>query len=454
VEPNSPPVETADAAVTSSVAASSGLLFAARLATNAGYFVAVVLIAHALHPAGRGSVAFITVTALLIAAASLIGMDNATMVYAARHESLRATLLANLLFVGTVIPLAFGGAVCLLLFELPGVRPHSVLPLDLLILLAGAVTTSIGNCGSAYLVGCRRFRAKTIADAVMPWSYAAFLLANYSLSQITVTRAVAAWTVAQFLAAAIYCSASFSIAGVSRPSWPLLRENIAFGVRSWIGSISAFLNARVDQTIMGVISTEQNLGIYAVAVNASEIVLYLPSAVSVALLPNIASSPAKERVAQTLRIARTLLVITLVSILAAAIAGWFLIPPVFGHAYQGSVDPFLWLLPGALGYACLRIFMAALLASDSPARASLGPAAALVTGVALDLILIPYYGAEGAAIAASLAFFAGGLTAIAAHRSMARYRWGELVPRREDAMLIKGLARRLGLGLRSIARSR
>ncbi len=454
MDPNNPPTETPDATGTGSVAGSSGLLFAARLATNSGYFVAVVLIAHALHPAGRGSVAFITVTALLIAATSLIGMDNATMVYAARRESLRATLLANLLSVGTVIPLIFGGIVCLTLFALPGVRPVSVRPIDLVILLAGAVATSVGNCGSAYLVGCRRFRAKAFADAVMPWSYAAFLFAIYSFSQVTVTRAVAAWTAAQLLAAAIYCTASLPIAGINRPNWPLLRESISFGVRAWTGSISAFLNARVDQTIMGLISTEQNLGIYAVAVNASEIVLYLPSAVGVALLPYIAASPPKERVSQTLRIARTLVVITLISILVAAIAGWFLIPPVFGHAYRGSVDPFLWLLPGALGYACLRIFMASLLASDSPARASLGPAAALVTGVVLDFILIPYYGAVGAAIAASLAFFAGGVTAIAVHRAKIRYRWSELVPKREDATLIRGLIRRIALSVRSAMRSR
>ena len=208
MDSNDPLVEPAETIGTGSVAASSGILFAARLASNSGYFFAVVLIAHALHPAGRGGVAFITVTALLIAAASLIGMDIATMVYAAHHESLRATLLSNVLSVGTVIPLILGGIVCLTLFALPGVRPHNVLPLDLVILLAGSVATSIGNCGSAYLVGCRRFCAKTLADSVMPWSCAAILFVIYSFSQMTATRAVATWTGAQLLAAVIYCAAS------------------------------------------------------------------------------------------------------------------------------------------------------------------------------------------------------------------------------------------------------
>ena len=454
VTSNNPPPEPTSGTGGDSVAASSGLLLAARLATNSGYFVAVVLIAHALHPAGRGGVAFVTVTALLIAAASLIGLDNATMVYAARNESLRATLLANLLSVGAVMPIVVGGTVCLTLFALPQVRPGNVLPIDLIILLVGSVATSIGNCGSAYLVGCRRFRAKALSDLVMPWGYATLLVGIYSLSHMTVTRAVAAWTVAQLLQATIYCAAALSIAGISRPSWSLLHESISFGVRSWAGSISAFLNARVDQTIMGLISSEQSLGIYAVAVNASEIVLYLPGAVAVALIPAIAASPPKDRLLQTLRVARVVLVLTLISVLMAAFAGWFLIPPVFGHAYRGSVAPFLWLLPGALGYASLRIFNSALLASDSPTRASIGPTAALATGVAFDLILIPLYGARGAAIAATLAFFAGGLTAVAAHRGKSRYRWGELVPRRDDARLFKALVKRAATSARSVARRR
>ena len=43
-----------------------------------------------------------------------------------------------------------------------------------------------------------------------------------------------------------------------------------------IGSLSRFLNFRVDQILMGFLASEAALGIYAVAVNASEVLLYLP----------------------------------------------------------------------------------------------------------------------------------------------------------------------------------
>jgi hypothetical protein len=70
-----------------------------------------------------------------------------------------------------------------------------------------------------------------------------------------------------------------------------------------------------------------------------------------------------------------------------------------------------------------------------------------VTGVALDLVLIPRYDASGAASAASAAFLAGGLVALAAYRRHYPFGWRELVlPRRGDLDVLRALARPLGAG--------
>ena len=69
----------------------------------------------------------------------------------------------------------------------------------------------------------------------------------------------------------------------------------------------------------------------------------------------------------------------------------------------------------------------------------------LVAGVALDLVLIPRYGATGAAIAASIALLAGGAAAATAYGLRAGLRPGALVPRREDvALLVTRATRRAG----------
>jgi hypothetical protein len=67
-----------------------------------------------------------------------------------------------------------------------------------------------------------------------------------------------------------------------------------------------------------------------------------------------------------------------------------------------------------------------------------------VTGVVLDLVLIPRFGANGAAAAASVAFLAGGATALLAYRLNSPFGWRELVlPRRSDLAVLRALARPL-----------
>jgi len=121
-----------------------------------------------------------------------------------------------------------------------------------------------------------------------------------------------------------------------------------------------------------------------------------------------------------------------------------LLPAVFGDAFGASVEPFLWLLPGALGFAATAVFSNALMASTSPGLSSLGPLVSLVVGVALDLVLIPRFGATGAAAAASSAFLAGGAVAVAVYARRSPFAWSALLrPRREDLDLLRALARPL-----------
>jgi O-antigen/teichoic acid export membrane protein len=56
-----------------SIAGNSLRVLGAQVAGNAGYFVSVLLLARGLEPADRGAVAFVTVSALVIAALAGLG---------------------------------------------------------------------------------------------------------------------------------------------------------------------------------------------------------------------------------------------------------------------------------------------------------------------------------------------------------------------------------------------
>ena len=121
---------------------------------------------------------------------------------------------------------------------------------------------------------------------------------------------------------------------------------------------------------------------------------------------------------------------------------WFLIPLAFGPDFRDSVGPFMWLLPGGLGYTALSIFTTSLLASRAPGLSSIARSVALGAGLALDLALIPVFGASGAAAAASAAFLAGGVTAAFLYRRGHHFGWAEMVPTLDDVVFLRLVAAR------------
>jgi O-antigen/teichoic acid export membrane protein len=414
-----------------------------KVSGSLGYFAAVVLLARALGPTDRGTVAFITTTALVTSQLANLGVSSATSVFAARSPSLRPALLANITLVTLVGATTVGLCVVALLVLVPGLRPEGI-DADALALLALGTTASAGaSAGYAYLQGCRRFRPFSHVQASLPWAYAVGLAVIDLTVGLTIVRALAIWTAVEAVAAMLLLAAGAAGTGWSRPDIRVLRDSVRFGARAWIGSLSQLLNARTDQIIAGIISTEAVLGVYAVAVNASEVLYYLPSAAATALLPAVAAGEPATRVERTLRVYRAILLLTLALIVVAAAVGPLLLPLAFGDAYQPAVVPFLLLLPSAIGFATMSVFSGSSLASLAPGRSSLGPLAALVCQTTLDLVLIPRAGASGASIAATVALLVGGAVAVLLYRSRFPFAWALLRPRSGDLNTIRSLARRL-----------
>jgi O-antigen/teichoic acid export membrane protein len=434
--------DVGDDAQTPSVAGGSAWLFGTQLVANAGFFVAVLLIARGLGPAGRGTIAFITVTALVVGRATKVGVTEATTVFAAQRPAQRATLLTNLI-VFTLVGSGLGTLlVCGGLILAAAWRPAGIGSMELLALAFAIMANALVVAGNAFLLGCGRVRARSILTAIGPWLYAGIVAASWYLDRVTVTRAAFAFAVAEAVWAAALLIISVRAARLARASLSLLRESIAFGLRAWIGTLSAFANARADQILMGFMVSEATLGIYAVAVNGAEMLLYLSQATASALLPVLSRDSLHRGKERSLRVFRSMLLITLGSMLVAAAVGPSLVPLVFGHAYDASTTPYLLLLPGAVGFAATSVFSSSLLAASWPGRSSIGPMVSLAVGLGLDLLLIPGFGASGAAIASSAALLAGGAVCIVLYRNRSPFPWKQLCPTRRDVAELLLLTRK------------
>jgi O-antigen/teichoic acid export membrane protein len=425
------------------------LLFWAQIVGNSGLFVGLLLVTRALGPSGRGTVAFLTVTALITAWIARLGVTEATVVFAAQRPEARRVLLTNSFTFSTLAGMAGAVIVCGTLWLVPAARPHGVGDVELAILAFSIVAACLADAGYRFTLGCSRFRTHALVTAVTSWVYPLLAVVLWAAFGLTVALATFVWAATQALRALLLFSFALRReGGFGRPSLRLLRETISFGVRVWFGTLADSLGFRIDQILLALIASEAALGFYVVAVNLSEILLYFPGAVATALLPLAARSEAGPRLDQTLRAFRSAGYVTLASLLLSALLAPPLIPLVFGPEFEASITPFLLLLPGLIGFTAMIVFCNALIASSLPSLSSIAPAVCFAAGVALDFALIPFFGASGAAAAASAGYLAAGLTALLIYRRRAPFPLRELVvPEPGDFAVLRTLvpSRRVSL---------
>jgi O-antigen/teichoic acid export membrane protein len=411
-------------------------MLAQQVVTNVGQFAAVIVLAHALGPSGRGAVAFVVSTSLLVGQVLRFGLTSATTYLTAQRPEVAPRLLANGLLTALASSTVASTLSVLVLVAWPSLRPSAVGTAGLVALCLGIVGGDINAVAGALLLGRHRFAAFAVASSMAAWVYAGATFIAFLAFDLEPDSAMLIWGVCGLLGALLLLGCSLYGTGLGRPDAALLRTALRLGARSAAGELAGTTNARADQTIMGAIAPTAELGLYAAAVNAGEVLLYVPNAVGNALLPNLVATEQKDFAHTTLRAFRMVAAITGIAVVAAAAAGWLLIPVVFGARFDGSVAPFLLLLPGALGYGAQRVFSVALTGLGRPGRSSLGLVAGLLTGLALDVLLIPSFGANGAAIAASAAFIAGGMTALLVFRGSVSFDLRALAPGPADVRAV------------------
>jgi O-antigen/teichoic acid export membrane protein len=434
----------ADADGGDSIARGSAPLFWAQVVGNGGLLVAVVPIARELGPTGRGTVAFITVTAIIAATLARLGVTEATTVFCARRPAQRPALLTNLLLSVSSAALVAALVVCGTLELVPRLRPPGIGDAELAVLAGAMFASGLSDAGYMFVLGCSRFRLHALVTATAAWLYAGTMWLLAVTGEITVVHATLIWVLTQAAKAAVLLVASARAEGLGRPEAGLLRESLAFGLRAWIGTLSTAFNERLDQILVALLASEAVLGLYATAVNAFDVLLYLAAAAATAMVPLVARADPALRTGRVLAAFRAVTLVTAIGIALAAAAGPELIRLVFGARFHDSTAPFLWLLPGALGFAALAIFSSALVGSSAPGRSSAGPLVSLVVGISLDFVLVPPLGASGAAIAASAGLLGGGVVALLLYRRLSGFPLRALVmPELGDADLLRALAQPL-----------
>ena len=147
------------------------------------------------------------------------------------------------------------------------------------------------------------------------------------------------------------------------------------------------------------------MGHYTLATSLAEKVWMLEGTVMQAVLPDVISSTRERATALVARTARSLLLFAGTFSLLLAIAAPWLVPALYGQQFQPAVPLIVLLLPGVTLLSVGRVFSSYY--SGQLGRPQVVSAVAIVTALAsagLYAVLVPSYGAFGAAIGSSLSY--------------------------------------------------
>lgn len=388
--------------------------------------LAGVVISRVLEPEGRGAYAVVVTLAGTAIALSHLSVEQAHLSMWHEREK-RRQLAANAVILAAVLgSLAAGGAY--LVVQLLGQDRMPVYSDFALIVALAAVPSALlvlySNSLAALASRVDRLNRGLLLAAA---AQTLVLLGLAAVGRLTVTAVVVVWAAATALPLV-------STLPILRPrrrelSLPVLREEVARGLRYHAGVALLFLLFRVDIFLVNGFRSTEEVGLYALAVTLAELVYLLSDSVAQAIVSRQAAGNATDAVNVTaLAIRLTLLGAAALVVLLAA-AGPFLLPIVYGEAFRGSVPAFLVLLPGVLTFAVGRPVAALMAARGRPGIIAGLSAAAFVMNLALGVLLIPSHGIVGAALASSLAYGLLCVGYLMAARRVAGCAWSDFVPR-------------------------
>jgi O-antigen/teichoic acid export membrane protein len=411
--------------------------------------VNVLLIARALGPVGRGEVTFLMTVAGITGYVFNLSVHESNANFSGLKAGRIPALATNsVLFAVALGAVAAAAAVAALAF-VPFLS-EDVSSTDLAIALVSIPAVMVQTYFVYLARGSYRFTVANVALLTAPAVSASGNVALVATDTMSVTAALTVWSAGNVASAVLLMVRHAVSDGFGAPDRELAGESVTFGAKSHVGGILATGSYRMDQWIVGAVAGSRELGLYAVAVAWFEGLFLLPMAIASVARPDLVRAGPEEAGRVTAGLFRSTLIVTGLFAAILAVAAPLLCTGVFGDDFSGAVEPLRLLAAGALGVSAAKLIGIALIAQRRPLLESASMGLGFVVAITLYLVLIPEYGANGAAVASTIAYTAAGLAAAVFLVREMRVRPAELIPRPADFASLVDVGLR---GLRSLRRA-
>jgi O-antigen/teichoic acid export membrane protein len=415
------------------------LVFLSTLTVYVLSFLIIVTVSQLLGSEGRGITLLYQTSVNLGYAFISFGVSIGALYYVSRGEVSQRQALESGVTATALSALLAAAVAAVLRFAAHDTLDAAAVPYWLIILAIPLVVQF--RLVEVLLRSDGRFLAVALLEAAVPLVTLVGLLAVEFADGLTVPRAIWLWTLAPLPPVVL----GYLALGTS--AWPrradaglVMRRLMKFGMQGQAGNIVQTLNYRLDSYLVALFVSSAGVGLYANGVAVSEALWLIANSVAVVLIPKLASSDPEYAARTTPLICRNTILVTALGAVVVAAASPVAVPLVFGDEFEGSVEPLLWLLPGAIALSGAKVLSAYVFSQGKPMINTWISIATLVITVVLDIVLIPPLGVPGAAIASTIAYLANLAMTLVAYRRISGGTVADAVlPRPSDvAVFVEG----------------
>jgi O-antigen/teichoic acid export membrane protein len=376
----------------------AGTAFANYLKYGVGFLTGPIT-ARALGPAGRGTVAIVSIYDNLTTTLFSVGLPNAAGYYAMKKRYSREALMGSvfrmsLLLLPVVAITAFG------VVAGPLAKFGTSVKVAAVILVFLSPVSAVGLTGRAFLLADGDLAFLRADDLLPIFINAAIIVPFGLLGVLTVPVAI----VAIILGNALAVLWAYFEAGVRPKGRAPFKPLLSFGSRSLLGAIANFGNNSLDQALVAPILGVKALGFYAVAASVSILPLGLAQAFGYRSFGSVGTARGAAARSEAEAVLRMTFLTTATFSLVLMAVSPLAIPLAYGGAFQHAVPPTLILLPGAVGLGMAVTANQCSQAMGVPQYATTGSVVGLIITVPGLAVAVPLLGINGAAIVSTVAY--------------------------------------------------
>lgn len=183
---------------------------------------------------------------------------------------------------------------------------------------------------------------------------------------------------------------------------------ITFNVNNTVFILLTISLYNVDLLLLQPIAGSHETGLYKAALVVAEFLWLVPNAIQVVFIHSTSELWSNDAIAEITdmvsRATRYTLVFTLLLAIGLASVGAEFVRLYFGAGFADAVMPLLLLLPGVIGFAVARPIFAVGQGKGELRSLIVATGAAATINLVLNVVLIPRYGMNGAAVATSIGY--------------------------------------------------